>query len=166
MTLTHQRLTEALKYDPLTGLFTRDGKVAGSLNKDGYVQISLDRERHRAHRLAWFYVTGEWPVDQIDHRNGARADNRWDNLREATSIENLQNLRAARSDNAVGLLGVDFHKKAQRWRTQIRVNKKKVHIGYFDTPEEAHAAYLAAKREHHPFGEIAKLPHWLTPVTS
>lgn len=165
MALTHQRLTEALKYNPLTGLFTRDGKVAGSLTKDGYVAISVDRHRHPAHCLAWFYMTRDWPVDQIDHRNGVRSDNRWENLREATSIQNLQNLRAARSDNKVGLMGVDFHHGAQKWRAQIRVNVKKVHLGYFDTAEEAHRAYMDAKREHHPFGEIAKLPHWLTPPT-
>lgn len=166
MTLTHQRLTEALTYDPLTGLFTRDGRLCGSVTKDGYVVISLDRHRHPAHRLAWFHVTGAWPAAQIDHRNGVRADNRWDNLREATSIQNLQNLRAARSDSKAGLMGVDFHHGAQKWRAQIRVDTVKVHLGYFDTPEAAHRAYMDAKREHHPFGEIAKLPHWLTPVTS
>ena len=113
--LTAERLREVLDYGPDTGVFTwkirtnsrvKVGDVAGALRPDGYIQISIDGRLHRAHRLAWLYVTGESPPDQIDHINGVRDDNRIANLRLATSAENKQNLRRAKSRNKTGFLGV------------------------------------------------------------
>lgn len=169
MTLCHDWLTATYSYDPATGLFRnhRTNRVIGSLDKDGYVIIGLrpptDRavKSLRAHRIAWFYVHGQWPDHDIDHINGVRSDNRLSNLRPATDMQNLQNITRARCDNRVDLLGANYHTPSKKWRSQIRINKVKVHLGYYDTAFEAHVAYMKAKREHHPYGEIAKLPEWL-----
>ena len=83
-------LKEILEYNQETGVFTRKkkisssniGDVAGSVESQGYVIISIKNWPFKAHRLAWFYVHGKWPIDCIDHINGNRADNRIENLRE------------------------------------------------------------------------------------
>lgn len=159
MTLCHNWLTATYSYDPTTGLFRnrRTNRVIGSLTKDGYVRVKFGV----VHRVAWFYVHGQWPEHDIDHINGVRSDNRLSNLRPATDIQNLQNITRARCDNRVDLLGANYHTPSKKWRSQIRINKVKVHLGYYDTAFEAHLAYMKAKREHHPYGEIAKLPEWL-----
>lgn len=159
--LTADRLREILAYDPETGVFTwkvrtancvRVGDVAGSFDDKGYIKIKIDGRMHKAHRLAWLYVHGVWPKSGIDHVNSVRDDNRSANLREATQAENMQNERVSRSNNKTGFLGVA--PSYGKFQAQIWVGGKKMHIGTFDTPEEAHAAYLAAKREFHPFGTI------------
>ena len=156
-TLTPERLSEALHYDPVEGVFTRKvcrkntyrvWKTAGSTDKNGYRRIRIDGRCYAEHRVAWMYVFGEMPKMDIDHINGNRADNRISNLREATRAENSQNVHAARRDNTSGYLGV--HKDRGRWNARIKVNGKYKHIGCFATPEDAHLAYLAAKRELHP----------------
>ena len=154
--LTQERLRELLHYEPLTGVFTRlvstanwakVGDVAGGKGGKDYLQIGIDNRDYKAHRLAWFYMTGAWPIDQIDHIDGNPVNNRIENLREATNSVNKQNMRKARSDNKSGLLGVG--KNGKKWRAVIGVDGKNKHIGYFDTPELAHAAYLDAKRVLH-----------------
>ena len=155
--LTAARLRELLHYNPDTGLFTwlvsttrriRVGAVAGTLVTSGYVSIGVDRDLHRAHRLAWLYVYGEWPKHDIDHINGNRSDNRIANLRDVTRTVNLQNIRSAHKDKQSATpLGVYADKK--KWAAAIRVNGERCRLGTFDTPEEAHAAYLDAKRKYH-----------------
>jgi len=145
-----------LAYDPDSGLFIRKaplkgqkvGAVSGVLNKLGYIQVGVDRKIYFGHRLAWFYVHGRWPEGQIDHINGIRSDNRICNLRDADWSINNQNQIKPHKDNACGLLGVCRAKK--RWRAAIKSNGKIKHLGTFDTPELAHEAYLAAKRQVHP----------------
>lgn len=147
------RLLAVIHYDPNTGIFTRIGlsgdrkdligKKAGGPSGDGYIRIAVDSRRYRAHRLAWFYMTGSWPAREIDHRNRIRSDNRWVNLREASSAINKHN-RSPKSNNLVGLLGVS-HSLAGRFKARIGGT----HIGVFDTPELAHAAYLKEKRKQH-----------------
>lgn len=161
--ITQERLKELLHYDPDTGVFTRRvatnnrakvGGVAGNTNTCGYVQVGVDHTRHYAHRLAFLYMTGELPPDVVDHINGVKDDNRWCNLRLATQGENMQNLRGPRSDSTSYLLGVSWHKRRKKWAAEIYVNKVKRNLGYFQDKHEAHAAYLKAKAELHPFSTL------------
>lgn len=156
--ITHARLLEVLHYDPATGAFTwlknlaqkdRVGSIAGSLHPIGYTVVQVDGERIPAHRLAWFYVNNTWPDAQIDHINGRRADNAYANLRDVPSVVNQQNQRTARAGSSSGLLGVTWHKASGKWAAQIRHNNRKRHLGVFDDPDAAHAAYVDAKRELH-----------------
>jgi hypothetical protein len=162
--LPAERLREVLDYNPETGEFVWRmsngkravaGQPAGGISRNGYVRISIDT-RHYAHRLAWFYVHGVWPKGQIDHINGIRDDNRIENLREATASQNGQNRRAARADSHSGKIGVRLSPTSGRWGAEIVKDGEKCSLGYFDTPDAAHDAYLAAKRELHEFGEVAK----------
>lgn len=155
--LTAQRLRDLLHYDPETGCFTRRiahygspaGARVGSRHNEGYIRLHVDGRSYLCHRLAWLYVTGAWPTHDIDHLNGNRSDNRFANLRGVTRAVNLQNQRLVRSNNKhSSLLGA--FKKRGRWESKIRVDGAYRHLGVFDTPEEAHAAYVAAKRRLHP----------------
>lgn len=156
------RLRELLSYDPDTGLFVwrvnkrghrKTGDIAGSLDKSGYWIIRLDQRNYPAHRLAWLYMTGEWPAHHIDHRDLDKANNRWANLRQATVSQNLANRRKYKN-NQSGFKGVIWHARDKRWRADIRKNGKGYFLGNFRTPEEAHAAYrVAAERL---YGEFAR----------
>lgn len=160
-TLTHKRLLECLDYCPDTGEFTwkinkyrrAAGDIAGGTKRShGYVIICIDRQRYHAHRLAWMYVYGCFPETDIDHINGVRDDNRITNLRTATLSENAQNLRRAKKQNKSKLLGVTGPIKGvtgNRWYAQITKDRKHYFLGSYLTPEEAHAAYVAAKRKMH-----------------
>ncbi|MCI0598744.1 MAG: HNH endonuclease [Beijerinckiaceae bacterium] len=159
--ITTERLREVLAYDPDTGVFTwrvargrqSAGPEAGSLDGRGYRQIRIDGRRYQAHRLAWLYMAGAWPKDEIDHVNMDCADNRFENLREATRSQNQANIRA-QSNNTSGFKGVCWHKRDRRWEAKIMVCGRKKHLGYFDTPKAAHAAYVAAAKLH--FKEFAR----------
>jgi hypothetical protein len=155
--LKAERLREVLSYDPATGIFTRlvntgnvhEGDPAGCINKSlGYAMITIDYKRYYAHRLAWLYMTGEWPAAQIDHINMDRADNRWDNLRLATKSQNMSN-RGAQSNNTSGIKGVDWDRARIKWRAQICASGRRVCLGRFDTREEAQAAYVIAVEKYH-----------------
>lgn len=154
--LTVERLRQALNYDPQTGVFTwadrtakciRIGGVAGSPTSNGYWRIFVDGSEYMAHRLAWFYVHGTWPT-VIDHIDGARQNNRIANLRDVTSSVNSQNLKKATKRNATGLLGA-FRRTKNSYRAVINIDGKNTLLGSFRTAEDAHAAYLDAKRRHH-----------------
>lgn len=156
--LTVSRLRELLHYDPQTGIFRwrvarrpniKAGDEAGWLHKDGCRMIGIDQREYKAHRLAWFYMTGHWPVE-IDHRNGARGDNCFENLRELPHALNLQNQRRAKSTNRTGLLGVTLFNGT--FRAQIMLNGKNIYLGCYPTAEAAHRAYVVAKRRVHPAG--------------
>lgn len=156
--LTATRLREVLHYNPETGKFTRltlsGGRVAGSVagtKKDGYIQIRVDGTTYKAHRLAWLYMHGEWPAWFLDHKNRDRADNRIENLREASNAENMQNRVRARRDSGSGLIGAFFNKCKSKWTSKIKVDGKVTVLGYFPTAEDAHAAYMKAKEGFHPF---------------
>ena len=157
MNIALDRLRECLSYDSTTGRFTwlkvfrgvTLGATAGSSDARGAVFIRVDGGRYPAHRLAWFYVNGVWPAFEIDHINGDPSDNRIANLRDVPHRTNQQNFKAAFKTNASsGLLGVSLHKASGLYRARITAGQERC-LGYFKTPDEAHAAYLAAKRMLH-----------------
>jgi hypothetical protein len=158
MDFTHERLKELVSYNSESGEFFRikrtaqrhkigdraDFAIGPQSRLAGYFRIGIDSKRYMAHRVAWFYVTGKVPEVDIDHINGIRGDNRFCNLRHVSHVTNTQNLRKAARNNLSGFLGVSFN--AGKYRARIYVNKKYFGLGGFDTPEEAHAAYITAKR--------------------
>jgi hypothetical protein len=155
------RLLRIFRYDPTTGVFRRTeskgrwkaGQIAGTQGPQGYVFLNVAGKLYRAHRLAWLHFYGEWPKLFVDHINGVRHDNRIANLRQATNAENLQNSHRPRSQNRSGFLGVVPNRK--RWAAQIMLDGKTTCLGTYDAPEEAHAAYIAAKARMHPFQQLA-----------
>lgn len=158
-----ERLKEILNYNPETGVFTRlfdagaekKGSVAGVVSSSiGYILISVDGSSLLAHRLAWFYVFGAWPKNQIDHINGSRTDNRIENLREATIAENRQNQTQFLRKNSSGYLGVHKAAESGLFVASIKKDGIKRHIGCYLTPEDAHEAYRFRKIEIHPFGTL------------
>lgn len=154
--ITRERLKSILKYDPLTGHFTRlvkrgryqIGEIAGTPDKDGYVIVTVDYVLYKGHRLAWFYMTGVWPSDKIDHKDLNKSNNVWLNIREATEFENKHN-RTKYANNTSGYKGVYFIKSTGRWSAKIRVRGVLLHLGYFDTPEIAHEVYKTAAEIYH-----------------
>lgn len=161
--LTAERLRELLHYDPETGVFTRKvsitlskqfkaGDVAGGVDRStGYFRVSVENKRYWAHRLAWLYAYGEWPVESIDHINQIGTDNRLCNLRAANKSENGQNVQKCRSSSTTGILGVTRIKKTGRWQSTITINGVMKYLGRFGTQDEAREAYLSAKAKLHPF---------------
>ena len=156
--LTFERLHEVLRYDSGTGIcrwriarpHRAPGDIAGHLGHWGYWIISIDDKHHRRARLAWLYVRGEWPDGELDHEDRVR-DHDWiSNLRPANQTQNNAN-RVAYRNNKSGFKGV--HLFQGRFRAMIRINGKGQHIGMYDTPEEAHAAYMVKAVEL--FGDFA-----------
>lgn len=156
--LTQSELKKALHYDPDTGHFTwidhrnvdKISTRAGLANRDGYLQINVNRTMYGAHRLAWLYEYGEFPNSGIDHINGDPADNRIANLRIANQAENMQNIAMYKS-NKSGYMGVHFHKRNKKYQATIKAYGKQKHLGYFDTAELAFEAYKEAKKVLHSF---------------
>lgn len=162
-----------LDYDPETGRFvwrmrpggTRSdnvfntkfgGKAAGHIRENGYLQLLIKGRIYVGHRVAWVWMTGKWPTEEIDHINMDRGDNRFCNLRESTKAENLRNT-TVRKNSKTGLKGVTFHDRSSKgrcYRATIGFRREHIHLGYFSTPEEAHAAYVRAAQEHH--GKFAR----------
>jgi len=126
------------------------GQKAGAKKSDGYVHVVLQKQAYPAHRVAWKLHYGVDPEKQIDHINGARADNRIDNLRLATSAQNHQNRALART-NTSGYPGVYFDKKWGFWCARIRAFPERIFLGCFKTAADAHAAYVEAKKQLHTF---------------
>ena len=160
--LTVERLREVLSYNPETGSWVWAktlsirrvaGCIAGDVKPNGYRFIGIDGHRYRAHRLAWFYMTGEWPPMQIDHWDNNRSNNAWRNLRLATNKNNQANSRRPKN-NTSGFKGVYWSKQKRKWAAKINPDRRQVHLGFFDIPEDAHAAYTAAAT--HFFGAFAR----------
>jgi len=151
--LDQQTLMLQVHYDPETGEFTWNiggrKKVAyaraGSLDGKGYWRIMIDGVDYRAHRLAWLYMTGRWPVQEVDHKNRNRTDNRWANLREATAGEQRQN-QGLRSDATSGFRGVTYLPAKNKWLARIAMNRRRKHLGLHDTVVDAVAARITAER--------------------
>jgi hypothetical protein len=166
--ISTDRLRERLRYEPLTGWLvwlvrpveefpdephartwnTRyAGKRAGTLSRDGRI-VAIDNCRYRAARVIWQLVVGSAPPCQVDHKNTDPFDDRWDNLRLATGVQNSGNTKRHK-DGTSGFKGVT---RLKNGRCQAMLRQR--YLGTFDTPEEAHAAYMAAAREH--YGEFAR----------
>ena len=147
MSLTQSELKELLFYNQETGVFTwrvtrhsvKAGDIAGSNKNNGYRQISVNKNRHYAHRLAWFYVNGVWPADQIDHINRVKDDNKIDNLRMADSYLNNQN-RGISKNNTSGVKGVCWIASLNKWHSRIKYNGTRMHIGYYNNFPDAKLA--------------------------
>lgn len=120
------------------------GKRAGTPLKSGHRKLTIDGVQYLEHRLAWLYVYGKWPTGEIDHIDGDPSNNKIVNLRDVSHKTNMENIRRAYSGNTSGLLGAGKHRR--KWVAKIRNGKTLVYLGAFNTPEEAHAAYVAAKR--------------------
>jgi hypothetical protein len=151
--LTAARLRELFHYDPETGQFTRLGGAPGGTgsNSNGYLAMYVAGRRYRLHRLAWLYVTGNWPTQLIDHKNGNRSDNRFANLRDVSQSINRENQHAVRSNNlSAGITGVSWCEYHKKYKAHIRVGGRLQHLKYCASAEEARAVYLEAKRRLHP----------------
>lgn len=159
MTITNSEVRNRLNYNPTTGAFTwlpkqvinkRDnywniryaGTSAGSIGSHGYFAIHIQKKLYLSHRLVWLYMTGEWPLYQIDHINMIRTDNRFANLRPATRSQNYTN-RISYKNSTHGFKGIYFHKASGSWHATVMRNRKKISLGYYRTPELAHQAYTA-----------------------
>ncbi len=159
--LKHARLRQVLNYDRETGVFTWNiargnqpaGAIAGNLMVQGHIRIRVDEKMYFAHRLAWLWVVGVWPKEEIDHKNCIGSDNRWENLRQASREQNTFNVKL-RKDNKTGLKGVKFQSQNNNWVARIAKSGKRINLGSFSSKEEASAAYNTAAREM--FGEFAR----------
>lgn len=160
-----EEFNSRLTYNPVDGVLTwkrldsndrcakifntkYSGKLAGTINGWGYLQFSMvlrgERKWWRCHRVAWLLHTGEWPTHDIDHINGVRHDNRIENLRPVTSLENHKNA-AISSRNTSGVIGVWKCGRSVSWVADITVNYVKITVGRFPTFEEAVTARKEAE---------------------
>ena len=136
--LTQEKLKQLIHYDLDTGTITANmprhginsGDELGYVANNGYRVVSLGSKRFLAHRLAWFYMTGNLP-EQIDHINHIKTDNRWENLREVTNTENSMNTGLSKN-STTKINGVSFHKLTGKYRVYITVNRKQIHLGMFN----------------------------------
>jgi len=152
--ITQERLKQLLHYNPETGLFTRIdiesnrtdrlGKQPGSRNTKGHIQIRLDGTLYVAHRLAWLYMNGRFPVNQLDHIDGDKTNNKITNLREATNKQNQENV-PLQVNNTSGYRGVSFDKRLKKFRAYVCHNRQQITLGLFDTSELATSAAQKAR---------------------
>ena len=153
--ITQSELKQLLNYNPDTGeftwlkpnsYFTKAGSIAGTIDTNKYRRIRVNGKRYMAHRLAWLYMTGNFPDKYIDHINHSVDDNAISNLRQATPSQNNSNARI-KKNNASGYKGVIFDKKNKNYSASIMHNNKKFYLGKFDTAELAHKAYCIKATE-------------------
>lgn len=154
--ITHSKLLETLSYNKDTGIFTwvrpafnktqYIGKQAGSIGKENYLFIKIDSKRYSASRLAWFYVTGQWPEGVIDHIDHNVQNNAIDNLRDITIAENCQNQIKHHKDSSTKYLGIRKDIGKRTYNARIQTNGKRISLGHFYTKEDAYNAYINAKR--------------------
>ena len=156
----NQNLLKSLvHYDPETGVMTwlprkekfwnaqHAGKALSYVNDSGYMEVCITINKiqryYFLHRLAWLYIYGEFPNGPLDHINRIKSDNRITNLRVADATKNGHNVKSY-STNKSGVKGVSWSKAAKKWRAVLVFNKKYMHLGVFDTIDDAEAAYIAA----------------------
>ena len=163
--ITQEYLKSILVYSQETGNFIwkirpanhiHIGDIAGSLHHTGYIVIQINKKLYLAHRLAWLYMTGNFPVNTIDHIDGINIPNfnKWSNLRDITHQKNNFN-KGINKNNTSGYKGVSWNKRNNKWQVEIGVNGKSIYLGYFVDIEEASDAYEKAKLKYHNIiGEI------------
>ena len=153
--LSQERLRELLEYDCITGVWTwlqppntriRKGSVAGTIQKNGYRYITIDKLPRKASRLAFLYMNGELPEHEVDHIDRNPLNDAWINLRSCDSSQNKIN-RRLRKDNSSGYKGVHFNKRKSKWVARVWKNSKEIVVGSFDNLEDAvNARTIAAKK--------------------
>lgn len=154
--LSAVRLRELFVYDEQTGNFfnridrgrARAGKLAGCPNSEYYIVIRVDSVLHSVQRLAWLYVTGEWPLGLVDHKDGNRWNNKFDNLRDISHQWNAQNEKQPRSTNKLRTQGV-IQKGTKRYVAAISIDGKTKYLGTFRTKSQARSVSRAAKILYH-----------------
>lgn len=166
--ISHERLLELLKYDPSSGEWTwrvnrlsyrgkaKAGARAGWLDRHGRWRIGVDGRDFLSAPLAFFYMTGEWTAHDVDHKNGDKADDRWENLRPATRSQNNYN-KGIQANNSTGIKGVSHWRAKwgrQKYQAYINVDGKRIPLGLFYTLEDAAAARKVAEIKYH--GEYAR----------
>jgi hypothetical protein len=156
MSLTFALAKEFFHYCPTTGELRwlksrnnrcRVGERAGTLNVNGVWQLCFDHKTYFQHRIAWLYMTGDWPKQVIDHIDGDPSNNRWANLRDVSQSVNRQNLKRAAANNVSGLLGV--FPLYGKWYCSIKLMGVNVRTGPFESAQLAHNEYLETKRLWH-----------------
>jgi HNH endonuclease len=143
---TQYQVFKELKYNPFTGIFTRRNTGERACRTDmtkGYLRVYCLGKYYKAHRLAWYYVHAKWPSEQIDHVDGDKQNNVISNLRDVDQTTNMYNQSKAHKQNTTGYIGVG--KSRNKFVAKIRINAKLVHLGTFNTPEEAHRRYTEYK---------------------
>lgn len=153
--LTCGELKNLIRYDPETGQFAHvtSGRPAGCKDSYGYTVLKIAGKMYKAHRLAFLYMIGRFPLADVDHVDLDRSNNRWSNLREVTRLQNNVNIRSAPNTTSK-FLGVSFSKSHNKWAARIRTKNGRKLLGYFDDEVAAAMAYhRAAKQEH---GEHAR----------
>lgn len=152
MKLTQDRLKGLLDYDPETGVFiwkvdrgkrTKKGSFAGSLDNKGYLIIRFNGKGYKAHRLAFLYMEGYFPENQVDHIDRDKTNNKWNNLREVSHTCNMRNCKISKI-NTSGITGVSWHKGRKKWQSQIRIPKP-IYLGLFDNLIDAAKARWEAE---------------------
>ena len=156
MMLSVDQLKAAVIYDPEDGSFVRadgvrKGMVAGRALPSGYRVIQIKKRQYYEHRLAWLWMTGEWPKNQVDHIDGDKPNNKWANLRAATCAQNNWN-KGKTKRSSTGLKGVTYHQRDRKWQAMIMASRNAVYLGQFDCPAAASFAYqIAADKAHKQF---------------
>lgn len=160
--LTYEKSIEIFRYEPETGVLERKlksgrWKVCGDkpTHSDGYGRVGIDGERYLAHRLIWLLTYGEWPENEIDHLDRDSLNNKIENLRVATRLENQHN-QGVRKNNTSGYPGVHFHKQSNKYMAYINGNGRRIHLGLYPSAEEAFVAYMVAKIQCHPTSPISQ----------
>jgi hypothetical protein len=136
--MTQKRLKSRVSYSPRSGVFRlrRNGERIGSPSAKGYLAVQLGVKHYSLHRLAWLYVYGKFPEGVVDHIDHNKHNNALGNLRETTQVDNCKNRKLA-SNNTSGFVGVRWNEKRNKWTAAIKVDKKNIHLGCFDSYEEA-----------------------------
>ena len=151
--LTQERLKEALHYDPETGIFVwkistgnvKTGDIANCLSFYGYIRIQVEEVRYPAHRLAWLYIYGYFPENDIDHIDRVKTNNRINNLREVSMSCNMRNT-GNQKNNTSGVKGITFDKINNKWKARVKVNGKTKHLGRYKDFNDAVCARLAGEQ--------------------